>query len=252
MLAIAAQRHLHGIDRLHCGYRVALDARHLHQAADRVAGQAEVVFQSDFGSVLYLRRGRPQHFGEAGSSHGTGRTDLALAANFCTGNRRVLLAQDAHGGGAEEEVDHARLVYRITEAHVVVQHRRDDTGRAVGRRSDHAPASGVFFVDGQGEQVDPLHGAHGRADHVGLADFLQAAVQLGGAPAHIEPAGQRAFVLQAVVDAFLHGFPELVQAGADFFLAAPDLLIGHHQLRHAKVVLLAQAQQLGGAVEIVR
>ncbi|MNQ93132.1 hypothetical protein D3C85_1085820 [compost metagenome] len=77
-------------------------------------------------------------------------------------------------------------------------------------------------------------------------------MQLCGAAAHVQPAGERAFVLEAVVDALLHGFPELVQAGADLFLAAPDLLVGHHQLRHAEVVLLAQAQQFGGAVEVVR
>ena len=36
--------------------RVALDARDLHQAADRVAGQAEVVLHADLGGVLDLRR----------------------------------------------------------------------------------------------------------------------------------------------------------------------------------------------------
>ncbi|MOA20813.1 hypothetical protein D3C78_1412780 [compost metagenome] len=91
-----------------------------------------------------------------------------------------------------------------------MQHRRDDAGRAIGGRSDHAPARGVLFVDRQGEQVDPLHGTHGRADHIGLADLLQAAVQPGRAAAHVQPAGQRAFMLEAVVHAFLHGLPERV------------------------------------------
>ena len=35
--------------------RVALDARDLHQAADRIAGQAEVVLHRDLGGVLDLR-----------------------------------------------------------------------------------------------------------------------------------------------------------------------------------------------------
>ncbi|MNP29148.1 hypothetical protein D3C76_1221580 [compost metagenome] len=70
MLAVTAQRHLHRVDGLYRGNRVALDARHLHQPADRVAGQAQVVLQGDLGSVLHLWRGGAQHFGKARRGHG--------------------------------------------------------------------------------------------------------------------------------------------------------------------------------------
>ncbi|MNP33078.1 hypothetical protein D3C76_1262940 [compost metagenome] len=53
-------------------------------------------------------------------------------------------------------------------------------------------------------------------------------MQLGRATAHVQPAGQDAFVLQALFDAILHGAPELHQAAADFVLAAPHPLVGHH------------------------
>src|SRR5690349_24907864 len=43
MLAVPAQRHARGVDRLHRAHRVALDAGDLHEARDRVAGQAQVV-----------------------------------------------------------------------------------------------------------------------------------------------------------------------------------------------------------------
>src|SRR5690348_1092491 len=54
MLAVATQGHARGIDRLHRAHRVAFDAGNLHQAADRIAGQAEVVFHADLGGVLDL------------------------------------------------------------------------------------------------------------------------------------------------------------------------------------------------------
>jgi hypothetical protein len=135
----------------------------------------------------------------------------------------------------EEVVDHVGFGDVVAEFHEVVQHRRNDPRRAVGGRGDHAPAGGVFFVDRQGEQVDPLHRAQGRADHVGL-QFLQAAVQLGRAAAHVQATGQDAFVLEALFDALLHGAPEFHQAGADLIFAAPGLFVGHHQLGDAQVV----------------
>src|SRR4249919_230875 len=54
VLAVAAQCHARGIDRLHRAHRVALDAGDLHQAADRIASQAEVVLHADLGGVLHL------------------------------------------------------------------------------------------------------------------------------------------------------------------------------------------------------
>ncbi|MCY1442939.1 hypothetical protein D9M71_593310 [compost metagenome] len=53
-------------------------------------------------------------------------------------------------------------------------------------------------------------------------------MQLGRAAAHVQPAGQDAFVFQALFDAVLHGAPELHQTAADFFFAAPDFLVSHH------------------------
>jgi hypothetical protein len=53
----ARARGVDGLDRAH---GVALDARHLHQAADRIAGEAEVVLHADLGGVLDLLRGAAQ------------------------------------------------------------------------------------------------------------------------------------------------------------------------------------------------
>src|SRR5690606_27701567 len=49
VLAVAAHRHAHGVDRLHRAHGVAFDARDLHQAADRVVGRPEFVLHADLG-----------------------------------------------------------------------------------------------------------------------------------------------------------------------------------------------------------
>src|SRR5919112_3521020 len=56
-----------GLDRTH---RVALDAGDLHEPADRVAGETEVVLDADLGGVLHLLRRPPDDLGEAGGGHG--------------------------------------------------------------------------------------------------------------------------------------------------------------------------------------
>src|SRR3712207_2046593 len=65
---------------LHRADDVAVDARELHQATDRVAGEAEIMLDADLGRVLHLRRGSPDDLGETDSDHGAGGRDLPLAA----------------------------------------------------------------------------------------------------------------------------------------------------------------------------
>src|SRR3954470_15714234 len=101
--AVAAYGHPGGGDGLDRADGVALDARDLHQAADGVAGQAEVVLDADLGGVLHLLRRSPDHLGEAGGGHGAGGADLALAADLRTGDGGVLLEQQPDRGGGEEE-----------------------------------------------------------------------------------------------------------------------------------------------------
>src|ERR1700730_3052851 len=78
---VAAQSDAGRVDRGDGGDRVPLDARHLDQAADRVAGQPEVVLDADLRGVLHLRRRAAEHFGERAGRHRAGRPDLALAAD---------------------------------------------------------------------------------------------------------------------------------------------------------------------------
>ena len=54
MRAVAEQRQARRLDRLDRADRVALDARHLDQPADRIAGQAEIMLHADLGGILDL------------------------------------------------------------------------------------------------------------------------------------------------------------------------------------------------------
>jgi hypothetical protein len=92
-----------GVDRLHRAHGIALDARHLHQPANRVAGQAEVVFHADFGGVLHLLHAAAQHFAQRAGGHRAGHADFALAADFGAGDRGVFLVQNADGGGGQQK-----------------------------------------------------------------------------------------------------------------------------------------------------
>ena len=137
-------------DRLHRAERVALDAGHLHQPADRVAGHAEMVLERDLGGVLDLRVGGAERGGEPRRGHGGSRADLALAADLGAGDRGVVLDDAADRRGDEQERAHAVAVGADAMVEVVADDGGDDAGRAVGRRGDDPPAGGVLLVDGHG------------------------------------------------------------------------------------------------------
>ncbi len=209
------------------------------------------MLQGDFSGVFQLRRCRAQQLRQACGCHRARRAHLALAAHLGAGNRRVLLAQDAHRRSRQEEIHHVVIAGAGVEFHEVVQHGRDDAGCAIGGCGDHATTGGILFIDSQGEQVDPLHGAQGRTDDIGLAQLLQAAVQLGRPALDLQAAWQYALVAQPIVDALAHGSPDAQQPVPHLRFGSPGAFVGHHQLGHAQAMLAAQRQQLGCAVELV-
>src|SRR5690606_20330419 len=93
--AVAAQGDAGGGDGLDGADGVALDGADLDEAADRVAGEAEVVLDADLGGVLDLLGGAAEDLGEARGGHGAGGADLALAADLGAGDGGVLLEQHA-------------------------------------------------------------------------------------------------------------------------------------------------------------
>src|SRR3546814_14625670 len=85
MRAVADHRDAARVDRLDRAHRVALDARDLHQPANRIAGEAEVVFHADPGGILDLRVGAAQRAGLPTRRPRAGDSALALAADSQTG-----------------------------------------------------------------------------------------------------------------------------------------------------------------------
>ncbi|MCY1178860.1 hypothetical protein D9M73_192330 [compost metagenome] len=114
------------------------------------------MFHADFGGVFHLLHGAAHHFAQRPSGHRTGNADLALAAHFGAGDGGVFLVQDADGRGGEQKAHHPVLAGTGDEAHVVVKDCRDDARCTIGRGGDHTPAAGVFLVDRQGVEVDPV------------------------------------------------------------------------------------------------
>ena len=102
--AVAVQRQRRGGDRLDRAEGVALDAGDLHQAADRVAGHAEVMLHRDLGGVLDLLVRAAERRAQARRRHRAGDADLALAADLGARDRGVELEQRADRGRGQQEV----------------------------------------------------------------------------------------------------------------------------------------------------
>src|SRR6478735_2337959 len=107
VLPVAEDRHSGGSDCFDGGDGVAFNARDLDKAADGVAGEPEVVFDTDLGGVFDVPGGSAEDFGEPGGCHRAGGADLSLAADFGAGDGGAFFEEDADRGGGEEEVDDA-------------------------------------------------------------------------------------------------------------------------------------------------
>ena len=74
--------HAAGVDGFDCSHTIALDAGNLDEAADGVAGHAEVVLHGNLGGVFDLGVGAVQGRDEATSGHAAGYAYFALTADF--------------------------------------------------------------------------------------------------------------------------------------------------------------------------
>ncbi|MNZ87403.1 hypothetical protein D3C78_1062590 [compost metagenome] len=131
-----------------------------------------------------------------------------------------------------------------------MQYCRHDACRTVGRCSDHAPAVGIFLVDRQGIQVDPVKYRQ-RVAQVGLRVLAELAVQCRCPAFDLEPARQDALVPVAGCDAILHHLPDPQQTRSGFGLGAPGRLVGQHHLAHRQLLRGAMPEQLLGSLERV-
>ena len=241
MLAIPAQREAGGRNRLDRAKAVPFDAGHLHQPLHRIAGHAKVVFKRDLGGVFHLFGRTAHHRAKPGSGHRRGRPDLGLAAAFRTGDRSVVLAQAADGGGGQKEIADLRGHRPRHMIQPVADHRRQDARRPVGGRGHDLPAGGVFLVHRHGIDTHPVVDRV-RRGQVHPAFGQKRLVNTLGAAAHLQPAGQDAIGRKTTVDAIVHHLPEPLHPRLDLargaevqFVRALHLGYGlARSLRHLK------------------
>ena len=242
-----------GVDGFDGAHGVAFNAGDLDEAADGVAGHAEVVLHGDFGGVLDLSVGAAEGGGETAGGHGAGDADFALAADFGAGDGSVLFVEDADGGGGEEEAEEAGFGGSWDEVGVVVGDGGDDAGRAVGGGGDDATAGGVFFIDGHGVDGDPIEGGEGVGGFLFLLFFAEAGGEAMGAAADVEAAGEDAFGDDAAGDAGLHDAPDFEDAMVDLLRGclSEGAFVGLHELVDAEGVGVGEVEKFGGAVKWV-
>ena len=73
-----AQRHTCSVHRFNRSNGITLNARYLNLAGNRVAGQTQVVFHTDFCRDAYLHWATAQQFSQTSRCHGAGDANFTL------------------------------------------------------------------------------------------------------------------------------------------------------------------------------
>ena len=128
--------------------RVALDAGDLHQAADRVAREPEVMLHRDLRGVLDLPVGAAHDGGEAARRHRARRPHLGLASALGPRDRRVRLEQRAERRRREQIAADAAAAVRLRDGVGVVD-RADRDERGLRAEAEQGAAD-QFSVGGDG------------------------------------------------------------------------------------------------------
>ena len=192
------------------GNGVALDAGDLHQAADGVAGEAQMMLHGNFRGIFHLVQVLLVQFCQSGGSHGAGSADLGLAAALCAGNGGVGLGQIADdAGGGQTTAD--LLIGEALGDLGVLQNSGENTTGAAGGGGDHGAVVGILLGYSIGIGGDPLE-----FDEGGLMDSGVLFEEVLGLALDIEAAGQDAFLGKTFVNGVFHGQP-------DFHQEVPDL-----------------------------
>lgn len=175
-----------GVHGPHGGDGVALDAGDLDQAADGVAGEAQVVLQGNFRRILHLVQVEAVKLGQAAGGHGAGHAHLCLAAAFGPGDGGVLLGQipqNAGGGQGPENL----LFGAAPDLLDIPQNRRQDAGGAAGGGGDDDAVVCILLRHGVGVGADDP-----ALQNLGHLCGQLVFIELLGLPLHVQPPGEDA------------------------------------------------------------
>ena len=138
-------------------------------------------------------------------------------------------------------------VGRVFETGGVVEDGGENAGGSIGGGGDDASSGGVFFVHGEGVEVDPIENGEWVGE-VGFGVSTKFLVLAGGTSGHLESAGQDAGGVTATGDAVLHGLPDAVELGAGFFFGADGVFVGEGEFGDGEVVFPTEVEELVAGV----
>ena len=127
---------------------------------------------------------------------------------------------------------------------VIAQHGGNDSGRAIGRRGDDAPARRVLLVDRHGVDADEIHDLVRRVK-VALGRLHETIMDRPGATHELQAAGQRPGLREAPVDAGEHHVEDALDMGVDRAFRPERRLVRPHQLGDREPVFAPARQKLG-------
>jgi hypothetical protein len=108
------------------------------------------VLHADLGGIFDLAFAAAHGGNQTAGRHGTGYTHFTLTTHLGAGDGSVLLVQDTDSRGREQISKDALLVGVIHKPQVIMPHRWDNAGSAVGGRSYNPATGGIFLVHRQG------------------------------------------------------------------------------------------------------
>ena len=141
------------VNRPHGCHRISFDTGNLHQAADGVAGQAQMMLHCYFSRIFNLIDLHGKKLCQSCRCHRTGAAYLGLAAALCAADRCVCFDQIADDASCSQSIDDFFIRQSAMLLHVVQGGWQNAAGAASGRRDDDA-AVGIFFTDSIGKCAD--------------------------------------------------------------------------------------------------
>ena len=134
---------------------------------------------------------------------------------------------------------------------VVAQHRRDDSGSAVGGRGDDLAPAGILFVDRHGIDGQPI-GKDVRLRAVGALLVAELLEERAGPPLDTKSAGELALAPKPAIDAGAHRAPERRDTGIDLGLGAEGALVRQHHCGDGGAALVRHLQHGSRVLERIR
>lgn len=104
---------------------------------------------------------------------------------------------------------------------------RDDTSGSISRRCDNSPAASIFLIDGEGVKANPIQDGERVIDEAFIA-LEKLLVESVGTALDFESTWKCASVCYAILYAFLHCIPNVMEFLARFLLGPDGIFICQH------------------------